>query len=91
MIKVEVIEDFRFGEYDEIKDTLVSKTNAQQGRLFAGDIFDCNKEIADYLLGNNPIKRAVVKVLEIIPEKKEVIKEEIKKEIKPKKTLKKNK
>jgi len=88
MIKVEVLENFTFGKYDEIKDTLLSKSNVQQGKLFAGDIFDCNKEIADYLLGNNPIKRAVVKVIEIIPEKEK--KEITKKQIKSKKLLQKN-
>lgn len=68
MIKVQVIEEFTFANYNEIKDKLQSNATRQEGRLFVGDIFECNKKTADYLLGDNPIKRAVVRVIEVIPE-----------------------
>lgn len=84
MIKVEVLENFAFARYNEIEDTLQSKAIKQKGRLFLGDIFECNKEMSDYLLGDNPIKRPVVKIIEIIPEVEEKPK---KTTIKSKKTI----
>jgi hypothetical protein len=92
MIRVEALENFTFARYGEIEKTLKCKANKQEGRIFAGDIFECDKEIADYLLGDNPIKRAVVKVIEVVSEKKkeedEPIKEKItKKTTKSKKTI----
>lgn len=89
MLKVQVLEDFTFSRYNEIKDTLESKTTKKEGKLFTGDIFECKDDIADYLLGENPIKRAVVKVIEIIPEKEvqKTISNETKKATKSKKTI----
>ena len=34
-----------------------------------GDCFECDEKMADYLTGNNSINRAVVKLIEVIPEK----------------------
>ena len=68
MIKVEVIEDFTLQKFGEIKN-IVRKGKSQEGKLFIGDTFECDEKMADYLTGNNPINRAVVKVIEVIPEK----------------------
>lgn len=76
MIKVEVIETFNLERYNELKNIQRKGANTI-GMLYVGDKFECEKELADYLLGDNPIKKAVVKVIEVIPEKKE-IKEETK-------------
>ena len=93
MFKVEVLETFTFSKYDEIKDSLVSKSTKRDGWLYKEDVFECNKEILEYLLGANPIKRAVVKVIEIKEEQPKVeVKEEVKevkKATKKKKTSKK--
>lgn len=80
MVKVEVIEEFTLGRFNELKN-IQRKAREEKGKLFVGDIFECEKELADYLLGTNTLKRAFVKVIEIIPEKGKEIKEE-----KPKKT-----
>ena len=80
-IKVEVIKQFTLGDYAKIKDTLKRKNTDKDGELYVGDEFYCDKEMAEYLLGNNKIKKAVVKVIEIIPEK------EIQKATKSKKTI----
>lgn len=72
MIKVETIQEFTFARFDELKN-IKRKSSEVKGKLFVGDIFECTKEIANYLLGDNSIKKAVVKVIEIIPEQ---IKEE---------------
>ena len=68
MIKVKVIEDFTLQEFDKLKN-IIRKGKEQEGKLFIGDIFECDEKMADYLTGNNPINRAVVKVIEVIPEK----------------------
>ena len=68
MIKVEVTEDFTLEKFNELKN-IIRKTKEQEGKLFIGDIFECDKKMADYLTGNNPINRAVVKVIEVISEK----------------------
>ena len=92
MIKVEVLQDFTLARFDEIENIERSRRN-ETGKLFTGDKFECEKELADYLLGENPLGKAVVKVIEVIPEKveaKEEPKEEKVIEEKPKTTKKKN-
>lgn len=68
MIKVEVTEDFTLEKFNELKN-IIRKTKEQEGKLFIGDTFECDEKMADYLTGNNPINRAVVKVIEVISEK----------------------
>lgn len=68
MIKVRAIEDFTLQEFDKLKN-IIRKGKEQEGKLFIGDIFECDEKMADYLTGNNSINRAVVKVIEVIPEK----------------------
>lgn len=68
MIKVKVTEDFTLEKFNEIKN-IIRKNKGKEGKLFIGDIFECDEKMADYLTGNNPINRAVVKVIEVIPEK----------------------
>ena len=92
MIKLEAIEKFKLQRFDELKN-LERVGLDTTGQLNVGDKFECTKELADYLLGDNPLKKAVVKVIEVIPEeeKEEVIeepKEEIKKPKKAKKSTK---
>lgn len=76
MIKVEVIEEFTLGKFNELKN-ITRKQKEQEGKLFIGDIFECDEKMADYLTGNNPINRAVVKVIEVIPEKENTEKKTI--------------
>lgn len=72
MVKVEVTEDFTLQKFDEIKN-LTRKGKDEKGSLFLGDTFECDEKMADYLTGNNPLNKVVVKVIEVIP-----------KEVKPK-------
>jgi len=91
MIKVEVIKDFDFAKFDEIKETLIRKkrNKTKYGKLFIGDVFKCDEETADYLTGNNPKKIEVVKVIEVMPDiqriNKKLENEDIKAEIKSEK------
>lgn len=68
MFKVEVLEEFTLGRFDELKN-IQRKAREEKGKLFVGDIFECDQEMADYLLRDNALKRAFVRVVEIIPEK----------------------
>ena len=75
MIKVEVIEKFTLADYKKLKN--VKKVVARKDNEFgARDTFECDKEMVDYLTGNNAFKKEVVKVIEVKP--KEIQKEEIK-------------
>lgn len=70
MIKVEVIVEFTLERFDEIKDSLVRRSvDPKSNKLLVGDTFVCEKELADYLMGNNEKGKVVVKVIEVIPEK----------------------
>lgn len=72
MVKVEVIETFTLGAFKELKN--IKRIDADvNGRLFVGDIFECTEAMAEYLTGKNNYKRAYVKVIEVIPEKKEEV------------------
>lgn len=70
MIKVEVLEDFTLGRFDELKN-IQRKSKEEKGRLFTGDIFECKKDLADYLIKTNSLGRAFVRIIEIVPETKE--------------------
>ena len=70
MIRCEAIETFTLGRFDELTDIERAGVD-EKGKLNAGDKFTCPKDLADYLLGENRFNKAFVKVIEIIPEKKE--------------------
>ncbi len=67
MVKVEVLEEFTLQKFNQLKN-IVRKGKEEKGRLFKGDTFECKEDMADYLTGNNSVHRAVVKVLEVMPE-----------------------
>lgn len=68
MIRVEVIEQFNFKDYDKIKDTIKRKSIDVKGTLFIGDTFECDENMVKYLTGNNEQGKTVVKVIEVEPE-----------------------
>lgn len=74
MVKVEAKETFNFGDYEKVE--IVQKKGSKPSEFTKGDIFICDNKIAEYLDGNNPIKRSVINVLEVIPEKTEEITED---------------
>ena len=71
MVKVQAIIDFNYKNYNKIKD-LQPANKMQEGKIFAGDIFEVEDEEALYLTGKNKNNLVAVKVLEVIPEIKEV-------------------
>lgn len=94
MVKVEVInEDFTLEKFDELKNIERKSQRNVKGKLYKGDTFECSEEMAKYLTGNNPLKKVVARVIEVIPEKEiKVVTEEKAEEktfVKPKKKNKK--
>jgi len=69
MIKVVALETFSLREFNKIEE-LQRKDKSQEGIIFKDDVFKCDEEMCKYLMGENPIKRAVVQILEIKPEVK---------------------
>ena len=52
MIRCEVVKEFTLSRFDELKN--IKRNNYdEKGRLYAKDTFECDKELAEYLLGNN--------------------------------------
>ena len=71
MIKVEVIESFTLGKFDELKN-IKRKSIEEKGKLFVGDIFECDKDMFEYLTTKNALNRPFVKLVEVIPVKEEI-------------------
>ena len=69
MIRCEVIKEFTLERFDELKN-IERKTFDTKGKLYVGDTFECDKQMADYLMGDNKDKQVVVKVIEVEPKKK---------------------
>ena len=64
MIKCEVIENFTLEKFNQLKN--VNKVISRKDNEFGvKDTFECDKEMADYLLGNNVLNKTVVKVIEV--------------------------
>lgn len=91
MIKCEVIKDFNLRDFDKLKNVQRSSQKNKYGELYVKDIFECDKEMADYLMGGNRANKVVVKVIEIVPEeeKKEEIVSPVEEKPKRKRTSKK--
>ena len=70
MVKVQAIIDFNYKNYNKIKD-LQPANKIQEGKIFAGDIFNVEDDEAKYLTGENKNNIVAVKVIEVIPEIKE--------------------
>ena len=70
MVKVQAIIDFNYKNYNKIKD-LQPINKMQEGKIFAGDIFNVEDDETKYLTGKNKNNIVAVKVLEVIPEIKE--------------------
>ena len=86
MIKVKVIEGFTLEKFNELKN--IKRTGKDiKGFLNVGDEFECTKEMADYLSGNNPLNKKVIQIIEVIPAKEEKKEDKIEvssEEVKPK-------
>ena len=74
MIKLEAIEDFTLGKFNELKElTRKNPAKNEKGFVYEGDIFECDEEMRNYLLGDNKYKRAFAKVIEVLQEEQKHI------------------
>lgn len=73
MIKVEVLEDFNLKDFGKLKNLERKSGKGQEGKLFKRDTFDCDEKMCEYLTGKNPLNKAVVQVIEVIPETPTII------------------
>ena len=76
MVKVQAIIDFNYKDYNKIKD-LQPTNKMQEGKIFAGDIFNVEDDEAKYLTGENKNKIVAVKVLEVKPAETTMIEQKI--------------
>lgn len=83
MIKAEVIERFDLKDFTKLKNiTRKDRSKNKEGSLYVGDTFECDESMCKYLSGDNPIKKQVIKIIEVVPKKEEKKEEsEIEKEI----------
>jgi ABC-type uncharacterized transport system ATPase subunit len=70
MIKAKVIEDFSLSKFNELKNIERANPNKNaEGYLYKNDIFECTKDMAEYLTKTNAKGRAFIEIIEVIPEK----------------------
>lgn len=67
MIKLEAVKEFSLQRFDELKN-IKRKGKEEKGKIFLGDTFECEEDLANYLTGNNEKKYVVAKVIEVLPE-----------------------
>lgn len=68
MIKMIVLQNFTLGKFDELKN-IVRVDKDKKGVLYKGDTFECEKELADYLLEPDARGNVLVQVIEVTPKK----------------------
>lgn len=91
MIKCEATKTFTLKRFGELQNLIrKNETKADEGKVYKEDIFECNEDLAKYLMGENGKKETVAKILEVIPEKVEEVGDVIISE-KPKKNKRKKK
>lgn len=80
MVKCEAIDSFTLERFKELRN-VVKKMEKPENRFDAGDIFECEDEMAKYLTGENSKNKVVARVLEVIPAKIETKEEKVKEEV----------
>ncbi|MBR5227521.1 MAG: hypothetical protein IKV94_02680 [Clostridia bacterium] len=66
MVRCRVIEQFTLKDFDKLLN-IKRKSIEEKGKLFVGDEFECDEQMAKYLTGSNEKKKVVVKVIEVMP------------------------
>ena len=74
MIKVIVTKEFTLQRFNELKNIERANSNKNEnGHLYLNDKFECTEEMCKYLTEGNKMKKAFVKIIETIPDKKNII------------------
>lgn len=66
MVKCQVIKEFTLERFDELKN-IIRKRVETKGKLYVDDTFECDEDLAKYLMGNNEKGSTVVKIIEVDP------------------------
>ena len=85
MVRLKAKEMFTLKRFNETSEIIRADSgNCESGKFYTGDTFICGSELAKYLLNEieNPVKRALVELIEVIPEKEKRNEETT--EVKPK-------
>ena len=69
VIRCEAIDNFTLERYDELRN-IINKSQSKKGHIQKGDIFECDLELAEYLLGKNDKGKTVIRIIEYKPESK---------------------
>ena len=69
VIKVQATSDFNFSSMDKIKNLKRARIE-KENYIFKDDIFECDKEMYEYLTGKNEGGYVVVELIEYKPSKK---------------------
>ena len=64
VVKCEVIENFTLKEFDKLEN-IKRKAKNEHGKLFVGDIFECDENMCKYLTETNALGRPFVRIIEI--------------------------
>lgn len=84
MVKAKAIMDYTTKDFDKLENLVRNDASKdEEGSIYIGDTFECDKELASYFCGGNDYGLNLIEVLEVIPEET--------KKVKPKKTTKKKK
>ena len=68
LITVECLDSFSLSAFNDIYNLKRKNIyNNQSGELYLGDVFDCDQQLADYLMGNNANGTIVVKEIKKTP------------------------
>lgn len=73
MFKLQATEDFSLGRFNEIKEIERHSNKNENGMVYSNDIIKCEKDLAMYLCGENPLHRTVVNLLELEPSKEDLL------------------
>lgn len=65
MIKLKAIQDFTLKDYKKLKNIQSKKTDRENNKVYNQDIFECDKKMARYLLGDNSQNIKVVEIIEV--------------------------
>lgn len=74
MIKCEcIINSLKYNKFDKLRNIKrINPYKNELGKLYKGDMFECDESIAKYLFGDNDLKKRVIDIVEIIPNKKDL-------------------
>ena len=66
MITCKVIKDFTLREFNKLTN-IKRNSISEEGKLFVGDTFECDDQMARYLLGDNDSQSVVIEIIETKP------------------------